>query len=111
MWKKQVCEQIHNHWQKLLQEEAACYLNIDACSTGKCHPIWALGTDPHMVTRATLQVKMLVQRYPINTSHTSNSRTTVCPCCKKADETMEHFIAECPALKYARDRHLNWCSQ
>jgi hypothetical protein len=43
MWKKQVREQIHNHWLKMFQEKAKCkktlcYLKIDACSVGNMDP-------------------------------------------------------------------------
>ena len=82
------------------------YVNIDQCTTGRSHPIWCNSTDPLIIYRATIHAKLLVQRYPIYSCHVSNSSTRLCPCCKSTEESLEHFLLDCPNLKTARHPHL-----
>ena len=72
------------------------HLQLDACMKDKPHDIWASATtDPVDVQKATIHAQFLVQRYPINSSHTSKNRTSPSLCCLAAEETLQHFIVEC----------------
>ena len=63
-------------------------------------------SDPLAVLRATVHAQLLIQRYPLNTSHTSKQRLAPCPCCLQCEETLEHFLIHCPGLSMVRDRYL-----
>ena len=78
-----------------------------ACSPGKAHHVWHYFTsDPREVQRADIHTRILVQRYPVNSSHTSRQKHSPCPCCGEADETLQHFLVTCSALASTRQPYL-----
>lgn len=112
-WKKLVKSNVTTLWINELTETARAmttmkYVNLDKCKFGQYHSVWAIqSTDPLMVHRAAIHAKILVQRYPLNTSHTSRSKTTQCPCCNTCEETLQHFLLECTKLETVRNTHIN----
>ena len=111
-WRSLVQTQVREHWCKEIKQQASTmstlhFLNTHSYHVGSCHCIWA-GTiaDPLAVYRASVHMKILMQRYPINTSHTSKSRTSTCPCCHNGEETLAHFLIQCRMLRSARIPHL-----
>ena len=111
-WKRCVKHHVITYWMDELRETAKgmstmSYINMDSCQYNSPHPVWELGTtDPLIVHRAAVHTKLLVQRYPINTSHTSRTKAKTCPCCESLDETLQHFILECPMLARTRSQLL-----
>ena len=111
-WNRCVKKQVMDLWINSLQEMARnmktlAFLNTQTRIKYECHPIWQFRTsDPLMVHKAMVHAKILVQRYPLRTSHVSNSKSATCPCCQLSDETLEHFILECAELETARASHL-----
>ena len=61
-----------------------------------------------MVEQASVQAKLLVQRYPLHgLSCSGNKRNEKCPLCEKGVETLKHFLLECPLLEDVRRPYLN----
>ena len=95
---------VNAYWMEHIKDEAKTtstlkHLQLDACIKDKLHPVWASATmGPVDVQQATIHVQLLVQRYPINSSHTIKNRTSPCPCCLAAEETVQHFKVECTNL-------------
>ena len=112
VWKACVKQHVWCHWYKQLREEAESkstlrYLNLEGCEPGKVHHVWAQDSlDPLAVHRATVHAHILVQRYPINTSHTSKRKSHPCPCCQTSEETLEHFLLQCKATAHIRSQYM-----
>ena len=68
--------------------------------------VWSLETARATLYRSIVHAKLLTQIYPILTSYTSKSKTTTCPCCCEADETLEHFLLQCTVLSKAQENYL-----
>ena len=59
------------------------YLNLDSCKPIKIQIVWRLNTTESLIiTGVCIHAKILVQKYPLNKSRTSQSSTELCPCCK-----------------------------
>ena len=107
-WKKTYKEVIEKWWLKTLRQKAdkmssLSYLNKNACSVGTVHPVWKCGSDPLQSLMASTKAKLLVQRYPLTTSHTAGkNKSDLCPLCHNAPEDMEHFLIHCTALEHIR---------
>ena len=111
-WKKAVKAAVHAYWTHHIQVEALekktlVLLNIHACNTIDIHPSWK---DLHCtlsIHKATAKVKLLVQRYPLSTSHTAGQKKSdLCPLCKVEPETVIHFLLYCEILVEARCPYL-----
>ena len=100
-WKKQVKSSVSYFWTTKLQSEKLKYKSLELLNTanskfGSTHCVWRTQTsDPLLSYKAAIHTKLLVQRYPLATSHTSNKRSTICPCCKTDEETIKHFLLTC----------------
>ena len=83
------------------------FLNLDACTVNKLHPVLT-GLATHLdVRKATVQLLLLVKRYPLTTSHTAGTRKcAVCPMCQTEPETTVHFLLHCPVLQPYRIKFL-----
>ena len=107
-WKKQVLSAVHIHWLSKLRQEAGDfttlkYINVNACTIGKVHPVWAIKTDPQQVELATVKAKLLVQRYPLyGLSCAGKNKSNKCPLCNGDAETLPHFLLYCPSLEEQR---------
>ena len=82
-WKKTYKEVIEKWWLKTLRQKAdtmssLSYLNKNACSVGTVHPVWKYGSDPLQSLMASTKAKLLVQRYPLTTSHTAGKINLTC---------------------------------
>ena len=112
-WHYSLLTKVHKVWYDYLKETARTMkimkcVNLDQCAIGRVHNIWSIPTqDPLIVHRAANHFKMLVHRYPLHTSYTSKSTSTICPCCKSQDESLEHFLIIGDSLKQAQKPHLS----
>ena len=101
-------KEVNNTWTETLREEASKksslkLLNTNECKIGSVHPIWRALNTPLAIQKATVKVKLAVQRYPIASSPTAGAlHNNICPLCKKDEETIHHFVLTCPSL--AKDR-------
>jgi hypothetical protein len=108
-WAKQVRTTITNAWEVTIKDEASqmktlSFLTLENCRPGNVHPIWQLGSScGQEVAKATIKVRLLVQRYPLYSSRTSGKQYgKPCPLCLSTYETIEHFLLLCPALDSVR---------
>ena len=73
------------------------YTNPNYCSLSAPHPIlWTAGSNPHEVTKASIQSKMISGQYrtAMVSRHWSTNRKGWCcsPYCIEIEETLEHFL-------------------
>ena len=106
-WKALIRNKVTTTWYNVLKNEALSmktleHVNIEKCQPRESHCVWnTTSTDPLESYRATIHAKILVQRYPLHTSHTTQSKNTLCPCCNTSEETLHHFMITCPVLNQA----------
>lgn len=111
-WRTMVKEAVNSHWTECLRKEAAgmtslSYLDLKLCNTCTLHPVWLNLTSQLAVRKATVKALLMVQRYPLTTSHTAGAnRKEQCPLCSEEPETTEHFILHCKALRQTRANYL-----
>ena len=94
-----------DYWENKLRQDLSLlpslvYFRAEFCSLNFPHPItWTAASNPHEVTKAVVQAKMLSGRYRTAklTSHWSQ-RCSDCqaPDCKGVVETLEHMLVACP---------------
>jgi len=59
------------------------------------------------VTKASVNVKLLTQRYKLRTSAKSGIKhSTTGPLSKQEEETLSHFLLQCPALSETRRQYM-----
>ena len=103
---------IFSTWETRLRQEAAflpSLKNTDAnfYSLKTTHPVlWTVGSNPHEVTKAIVQCKMLSGRYrtAMLTRHWSSDKSGCCffPTCPQVAETLDHILLSCPAYDQVR---------
>lgn len=110
-WKKTVKLAISTYWQDKLTSEASQkktlhLINLDDCEHGKVHQAWKCGDDPLQVVMASTKVRLMVQRYPLSSTHCAGKYwSEECILCGGPAETVSHFILECPRLEKVRKPH------
>ena len=82
---------------------------MDFYSLVQAHPmIWTPGSNPHEVSKAVIQSKMLSGRYKtaLLTRHWSPSRTECCHAitCHRVTESLEHILLFCPYYSQIREQ-------
>lgn len=111
-WKRQCTDAVNRTWMTKLKDRAAGmkslkYLNTDACKIGSVHPVWQCGSDPVQARMAAIHAKLLVQRYPLASSHCAGKRQSPnCPACNVATEDLEHFLLKCNQLQHTRQSNM-----
>ena len=120
-WKKQVRDAVDSHWNQTLCDQAASmtslqYINIEQCDISTPNPVWQNVRSPMDIMKATVKAQIMVQRYPLATSHTAGSRKSpLCPICGKEPEDTMHFLLQCDTLMSVRRPYLkhifNTCRQ
>lgn len=73
-WRRIVREAVHEFWLEELKDQAATkttlqHLYTDGCSFHEVHPVWNHSPDPLQVHMASTKAKLLVQRYPLASTH------------------------------------------
>ena len=112
-WKRVVKTQVHEHWQKQLEETASSmstlnYLNTSPSFLDAHHSI-SIINNVSMSKRANVKLHLMTGTYTLQAvrAHVYNQvLSPVCLLCKKDEETLEHFLLLCPELQQERDRHL-----
>ena len=101
-WKAYTKNAVRNHWHRQLIHEAygKSTLNwISLDTMGRCtpHGIWhACRMKPHLVPAATTRVRAMTGRLSLQYAPWQKDKT--CTLCGEAEETTQHFIAECTKL-------------
>ena len=100
-FKKLSKSKVVDYWEIVLRSEAAIHPNLDFYSLTQAHPIlWTPGSNPHEVSKAVVQSKMLSVWYQtaLLTRHWSPSRTEWCPAitCLNVPESLDHILLKCP---------------
>ena len=113
-FKKLSKSKVINHWEIFLRSEAAIlpsliHPKLDFYSLTQTHPILSMpGSNPHEVSKAVIQTKMLSGRYQtaLLTRHWSPSRSEWCPAitCSKVPESLEHILLYCPYYASIREQ-------
>ena len=113
-WKTSTRNAVTAYWEKELKEEASHmtslqHLDLENCTLQKPHPVWGTNlSNPHCVTKATVQAQLLIMRYPLYGQKVAGKKkTSSCPLCNTDSETMDHFLLQCQALQPYRIPHLS----
>ncbi len=111
-WKKKYTEAISLEWESQLKRNASTmkslmYLDMSGCNIGVVHPVWRCGSDPMQARMASVQAKLLVQRYPLASSHCAGKhQSPSCPVCLGPSEDISHFLFHCQGLQQARQSNM-----
>jgi len=102
-WKRQVKEAVNSTWTEALIEEGEGkttlkYLSLPNCNLGTLHPVWQNLDNPLDIQKATVQARLLTQRYPLAPTFNHDARRGTSPQCKEKIETTLHFLLLYPAL-------------
>ena len=103
-WKKLVQVTVLDYWTTELVKKAETmvtlsYLDMSRCYGGMVLDIWEYNTDPLEAHMATVKAKLLLQRYPLASSHCAEKKkSNICQLCGEGEETMSHFIVTCQTL-------------
>ena len=110
VWKGLVKKAVATFWMKQLMDcvcdqTSVRYLNMSACKIGTQHHVWtSCSSDPFDTHQAMVKVKLLVGKYPLQTtiSRFKEGTDATCILCNAAPETRAHFLLECPTLEPTR---------
>ena len=113
VFKKLAKSLVLDYWEQKLRQQvlplpSLGYLKAGYCSLNSPHPIaWTAGSNPHEVTKAVVQAKMLSGRYrtAVLTSHWTN-KSSQCPApnCGYPEETLAHILVFCPYYSETREK-------
>ena len=115
-WKVEVRRCVNEHWRKAIIQEAETkstlkFLNNGSYTPGKVHPVWAYCKHiSNSLLKAYVQVKLSCGSYILQSVRARFNQFQVsklCPLCREADETLQHFIAECVVLEQTRHSFIN----
>ena len=114
---KRLCKSaVIDFWENKLRQEAAILPSLSSVFNPSfhslCNPhplLWTPGGNPHEVSKAVVQCKMLSGRYPtaLLTKHwTSNNSDGSCsaPSCNEVPESLEHILLWCPMYQETREK-------
>ena len=109
---------VMDYWENKLRQVVSLPLPLPSLvyfkpafySLAKPHPIlWTAGANPHEVTKAVIQLRMLSGRYrtAMLTRHWSfNNKSGFCqaPSCTEVQETLDHLLISCPYYTQTRGK-------
>ena len=115
-WKAIVKEAVKNFYLDILVKEAmlqssAKYINFNTCRLTAAHNIWGtVKPSARDVTRAMVKAKLLSGTYNLEGKRAlfkKAGNAGLCPLCRDAIESREHFLVICSSLDEARAPYLN----
>jgi hypothetical protein len=91
-WTSDVKKAVYSEWDKQLRETAVTKSTLTLlskrCTITAIHPVWEHVTSQLDIRKATVKSQLLIQRYPLSTSHTAGKKkSSLCPLCKDEPET------------------------
>ena len=112
-FKRLVRSRVIDHWEEKLRLEASilpslAYFHPQFMSLAKPHPLWlSAGSNPHEVSKAIQQAKLLSGRYRTDSlcRHWSTNKEGFClsPTCTEESESVEHILVHCQAYASVRN--------
>lgn len=114
-WKEKVRTCIHQNveliWKVDIESKSTLkYLNPNSVKVGKVHQVYAhVHNSTFDVRRAEVKARLLTGSYTLQANRARFNQFSVsplCPLCKQAPETREHFIVTCTCLKDIRSPYL-----
>jgi hypothetical protein len=91
------------------------YMYIAYASMKSCHLIWPSRInnkmDPYQVHAANIRIKLLTSTYMLQSTIAKYYPTTnkpTCQLCNVENETLEHFLIKCTALKKIRSKSIRY---
>ena len=113
-FRKLVRSRVIDHWEQKLRMEASIlpslvYFHPQFMSLAKPHPLWlTAGANPHEVSKAIQQAKLLSGRYRTESlcRHWSTNKEGFClsPTCCEESESVEHILVHCQAYSTVRSK-------
>lgn len=111
VWKRTVRMAVNNYWVATIKAQADLYsslqwLNINAYKPGVCHPLVTSTGDLREVPRIAVKLKIVTGTYILETTRAAfnqNAVNPICLVCNGDDETLRHFLLDCPALQSCRE--------
>ena len=111
-WKRTINKAINFKWKTQLLETKKLYKNLQYLNVGNpyykgIHNLLRINcTSARDVDRIPLKLKLITETYLLQTSKAAIKKIgndSICLICGKDDDTVEHFILQCPALSVVRD--------
>lgn len=110
VWKRQVNKQINNHWVGFVRDRASLYtslqyLVVDNYACGKSHHLLKSCRNAREIHRTHTKLKLATGTYILQTNRAAFNQNMVdptCLLCKGAEETLQHFLLDCPVLAVIR---------
>jgi len=111
-WKRTVNKAINFKWKTQFLETKKLYKNLQYLNVGNpyykgIHNLLRINCkSARDVDRILVKLKLITGTYLLQTSKATikkNDKDGVCLICGGDDETVEHFILQCPALSVVRD--------
>ena len=111
-WKSLTDRHVAQFWAQELQRQAATYstlrfLSTDGLCFGKIHPILKLGSHARTdINKISTKTKLMTGTYILQSTRAAFNHVPidpVCLLCKTEEETLHHFLINCPALSDVRD--------
>lgn len=109
-WKRVVRDAINTYWANVLKERAALYttlhfLYVENYWPGRKHLLIKNIGSVADVPRIHTRLKMVTGVYVLQVNRVAfnqNQIDATCQLCQQADETIDHFLLDCPSLELAR---------
>ena len=114
-WKHRVNKHVNQFWTSVVKSRAALYPSLEylvvgnyAC--GRIHHLLKSCKNAREVHRVHTKLKIATGTYILQTKRASFNQNEVdptCMMCRNGDETMQHFLLQCPVLSEIRDPVMN----
>ena len=111
MWRKQVYKAVYSYWKEHIITHARAYqqiqyLNLGCFQFGSVHPtLFIKDANTRKAKRLSVNTQLLAGTFILQTNRAKFNSTEVSGkslLCHDQDETIEHFILECPVLETVR---------
>ena len=90
-------------WEVMKEMSTMEFLNFQVFSLGHVHPGWLDLQNPLSILKATARGQLLIQMYPLSTTHTAGSNEKdLCTLCNQEPGTTIHFLINCRTLAETR---------
>ena len=112
-WKKLVKEHVQQKWKEVLEEIAESkstlkHMNLNPSFSQQHHSIECI-TNLTQASRVNIKLRLMTGTYSLQTVRAYTYKqipSPKCLLCDAEEETLHHFILQCPALHKERDHHL-----
>ena len=114
-WKRSVHKQIIEHWTGAIKSQASLYpslgyLVVENYAFGRIHNLLKACRNARKIHRVHTKLKIATGTYILQTNRASfnlNRVDPTCMMCRSREETVQHFLLECPVLSTKRTPIMN----